>query len=66
MTTLGLKGDKLFDGTWGYDLGFRYSQIRDSATGNFVSGLLFDRILNANDPIFDPELESVHRHNYPI
>ena len=54
MTTLGLKGDKLFDGTWGYDLGFRYSQIRDSATGNFVSGLLFDRILNANDPIFDP------------
>jgi iron complex outermembrane recepter protein len=54
MTTLGLKGDRLFDGTWGYDIGFRYSQIRNTATGTFVSGVLFDRILNANDPIFDP------------
>jgi iron complex outermembrane recepter protein len=54
MTTLGLKGEKLFDGTWGYDAGFRYSQIRNTSTGTFVSGVLFDRILNANDPIFDP------------
>ena len=54
MTTLGLKGEKLFDGTWGYDAGFRYSEIRNISTGTFVSGVLFDRILNANDPIFDP------------
>ena len=54
MTTLGLRGDNLFDGSWGYDAGFRYSQIRNISTGTFVSGVLFDRILNANDPIFDP------------
>lgn len=54
LTTLGVKGDRLFDGTWGYDVGFRYSQIQNTSTGNFVSGALFDRILNANDPIFDP------------
>jgi iron complex outermembrane recepter protein len=54
LTTIGVKGDHLFDGTWGYNLGFRYSEIRDTSTGTFVSGSLFDRILNANDPIFDP------------
>jgi hypothetical protein len=54
MTTLGLKGEQLFDGTWGYDAGFRYSEIRNTSTGTFVSSVLFDRILNANDPIFDP------------
>jgi iron complex outermembrane recepter protein len=54
MTTLGLKGDKLFDGSWGYDAGFRYSQIRDAATGNYVGRSSFGRILNAADPIFDP------------
>ncbi|MGI8955460.1 MAG: TonB-dependent receptor plug domain-containing protein [Chthoniobacterales bacterium] len=54
MTTIGLRGDKLFDGNWGYDGGFRYSQIKNTSTGTFVSGVLFDRILNANDPIFDP------------
>ena len=54
MTTLGLKGERLFDGTWGYDAGFRYSQIRNTSTGTQVSASLFDRILNANDPIFDP------------
>ena len=34
VTTLGLKGDKLFDGSWGYDGAFRYSEIKDRATGN--------------------------------
>ena len=37
MTTLGLKGEQLFDGTWGYDAGFRYSEIRNTSTGTFVS-----------------------------
>ena len=49
-----LKGDKLFDGSWGYDVGFRYSQIKNTSTGSFVSATRFNRILNANDPIFDP------------
>ena len=26
LVTLGARGDKLFDGTWGYDIGFRYSK----------------------------------------
>jgi len=54
FSTLGLKGDKLFDGSWGYDAGFRYSQIKNTSTGTQVSGSRFDRILNAADPIFDP------------
>jgi iron complex outermembrane receptor protein len=54
MSTVGAKGDKLFDGSWGYDVGFRYSQIKNTSTGSFVSATRFNRILNANDPIFDP------------
>ncbi len=54
LTTLGIKGDKLFDGTWGYDAGFRYSQVKDIENGTFVSATRFSRILNGADPIFDP------------
>jgi hypothetical protein len=54
FSTIGLKGDKLFDGSWGYAAFFRYSQIKNTATGNRVSSSRFDRILNAADPIFDP------------
>ena len=54
FSTIGLKGDKLFDGSWGYAAFFRYSQIKNTATGNIVSTSRFDRILNAADPIFDP------------
>ena len=54
LTTLGVKGDKLFDGNWGYDAGFRYSQIKNTLQGTLVSVSRFNRILNANDPIFDP------------
>ena len=56
MSTVGAKGDKLFDGSWGYDVGFRYSQIKNTSTGSFVSATRFNQILNANDPIFDPRL----------
>ena len=28
LTTLGVRGDKLFDGTWGYDAGWRYSNVK--------------------------------------
>ncbi len=54
LGTLGFRGDKLFNGTWGYDAGFRYSQIRNTTTGQQVSISRFNRILNQADPIFDP------------
>src|SRR5437763_3843682 len=54
LSTLGVKGDKLFDGTWGYDAGWRYSQLKNVQTGQQVSASRFNRILNQADPIFDP------------
>src|SRR5438874_1718973 len=54
LSTLGVKGDKLFDGTWGYDAGWRYSQIKNVQTGQQVSASRFNRISNQADPIFDP------------
>jgi iron complex outermembrane receptor protein len=52
--TVGVKGDKLFNGTWGYDGAFMYSQIEQIARFTSVNGPRFERILNANDPLFDP------------
>ncbi len=52
--TLGARGDKLFDGTWGYDFGFRYSQVKATSHSTLVSTSRFNRILNQNDPIFQP------------
>jgi iron complex outermembrane recepter protein len=54
LSTIGIKGDKLFDGTWGYDAGFRYSQLKNTVTGTQVSASRFNRILNQADPIFQP------------
>src|SRR6202011_607008 len=54
LTTLGVKGDKLFDGNWGSDAGFRYSEIENERTQKQVSVTKYNRILNAADPIFDP------------
>jgi hypothetical protein len=54
LGTIGLRGDKLFNGTWGYDTGFRYSQIKNTTTGTQVSISRFNRIVNQADPIFDP------------
>src|SRR5438067_1611376 len=39
---------------WGGYTGFRYSQLKNVQTGQQVSASLFNRILNAADPIFDP------------
>src|SRR5207249_6305219 len=44
----------LFNGTWGYDGAFMYSQVQQIAKLQSVNGPRFERILNANDPIFDP------------
>jgi iron complex outermembrane recepter protein len=54
LSTVGIRGDKLFDGTWGYDAAFRYSQLKNTVTGTQVSASRFNRILNQADPIFDP------------
>jgi outer membrane receptor protein involved in Fe transport len=54
LTTLGFRGDKLFNGTWGYDTGFRYSEVKNTTTGTQVSSSRFNRILNQADPIFTP------------
>jgi len=54
LSTIGVRGDKLFDGTWGYDAAFRYSQVKNTQTGTQTSISRFLRILNQNDPIFDP------------
>ncbi len=52
LATVGLKGDKLFDGTWGYDTGFRYNNIKATSTGTLVSNSRLTQILNQNSPIF--------------
>ena len=54
LSTVGFKGDKLFDGSWGYDTGFRYSEVRNTTTGTQVSSSLYNRVLNQADPIFNP------------
>jgi len=54
LATVGVKGDGLFDGSWGYDAAFRYSQIKNTQTGTQVSIARFNRIVNQADPIFDP------------
>jgi iron complex outermembrane recepter protein len=54
LVTLGARGDKLFDGTWGYDFGFRYSQVKNTEHDTLVSTSRFNQILNQNDPVFQP------------
>ena len=54
LGSVGLRGDKLFDGTWGYDAAFRYSQLKNVQVGKQVSATAFNRILNQADPIFNP------------
>src|SRR5437899_2247074 len=52
--TVGVKGDKLFNGTWGYDGAFMYSQIEQIARFQGVDTIRFNRILNAHDSLFNP------------
>jgi iron complex outermembrane receptor protein len=52
--TVGVKGDKLFNGTWGYDGAFMYSQIQQISKFQGINGPRLERIMNAADPLFDP------------
>src|SRR5437016_2953259 len=54
LSTIGIKGDKLFDGSWGYDAAFRYSQILNVNRTQDVNVVRFNQVMNANDAIFDP------------
>jgi outer membrane receptor protein involved in Fe transport len=54
FATFGVKGDKLFDGSWGYDGAFRYSNIKATSTGTLGSSSRLSKILNQNDPVFQP------------
>jgi hypothetical protein len=56
--TVGVKGDKLFNGTWGYDGAFMYSQIVQISKFQGENILPFEQILNANDAIFNPASSS--------
>ncbi len=56
--TVGVKGDKLFNGTWGYDGAFMYSQIQQISKFQGENILRFGQILNANDPLFNPASSS--------
>src|SRR5437667_3733570 len=50
LVTAGIRGDKLFNGSWGYDGAFRYSQIENLSRFTNASGLRLNRIMNAADP----------------
>lgn len=54
LFTTGVKGDKLFDGNWGYDASFRYSQVKAVSSAQVVSASRYNRVLNQADSIFGP------------
>ena len=56
LFTVEVKGDKLFNGSWGYDGAFRYSQIENISEIQDVSVSRFNRLLNAADSIFNPTM----------
>ena len=56
--TIGVKGDRLFNGTWGYDGAFVYSQITQYSKFQGITIPRLEQIMNANDPIFNPSSAS--------
>src|SRR4029450_9955626 len=58
LFTVGVKGDKLFNGSWGYDGAFRYSQIQQQAQVKDTNSLRFEQILDANNALFNPNSAS--------
>ncbi len=54
FATIGLRGDKLFDGTWGYDAGFRYNNIKVTQEIQSISASRLTQILNQNSSVFAP------------
>jgi outer membrane receptor protein involved in Fe transport len=54
-TTLGIKFDEINGSNWTLDAGVRYSLIQRVQVTQQMSISAFNRILNENDPIFDPD-----------
>jgi iron complex outermembrane recepter protein len=54
LATVGVKGDKIFGSSWGYDGGFRYSQIDTTAQIQTASASRMNEVLNANNSIHTP------------
>jgi iron complex outermembrane receptor protein len=54
LATVGVKGDKVFGSSWGYDGAFRYSQISTVAQIQTASAQRLNRIMNGADSIFNP------------
>ena len=54
IATVGIRGDKLFDGTWGYDMGLRYNRIKVTSISTVVSTSRYNQVLNQADPVFGP------------
>lgn len=52
LATIGVRGDRLFDGTWGYDGGFRYNKIKVTQDLQSISITRLTEILNQNSPVF--------------
>ncbi|MCF3648972.1 TonB-dependent receptor domain-containing protein [Synoicihabitans lomoniglobus] len=53
LLTLGIKADSIGN-DWTLDMGLRYSRIDTASNDSLVSISRLNRILDANDPIFDP------------
>jgi len=53
LGTAGIRGEKLLD-KYDFDAGFRYSENTNRTNDTEVSASRFNRILNANDSIFNP------------
>ena len=53
LLTLGLRSDA-FMGDWSLDMGLRYSVIDTASNDSLVSISRLNQVMNANDPIFDP------------
>lgn len=53
LATFGLRGENVMD-KWNFDVGLSYSEIQDTARNTLVSSSRFNRLMNANDPIFNP------------
>jgi len=53
LLTAGIRGDQIA-GKWNFDAGYSYSAVRSTARDTLVSATRFNRLLNANDPFFQP------------
>ena len=65
FSTLGLKGDKLFDGNWGYDASFRYSQYKTFLAAHPVS-LALQPHPECSRSNLRSHVLAVHRHDHSL